>query len=637
MLTIDRITLRAGPRTLLGSASASLPAGARAALVGPNGSGKTTLLRAIAGEIPLDGGRIEVPNAWQVARLKQEAPGGDSNLLDTVMAADHTLAELNRRAETESDPAALAEIHEQLRARGAAGAEAKAARILAGLGFDSVAQQRPCSSFSGGWRMRVALAGLLFTEPELLLLDEPTNHLDLESTLWLEDYLSRYPGTVLLVSHERRLLNRVASQIVHVYGGQLTAYSGNYDRFAQLWQEKRAQQAAHAREQEKERQRIQRFIDRFRANANRAKQAQSKIKMLERMETVAQPVDAASYPITFPEPQVPPPPLLTLDNAAAGYDGQAVLADLSLRVDPEDRIALLGPNGAGKSTLAKLLAGHLQPLSGDRVAAKGLRVGYFAQHQTDLLRADWRPIDHIAEVLPSLKPAQQRARLGKVGLVQAKAETPVRDLSGGEKARLLFALMAAAEPNLLILDEPTNHLDIDGRDHLVKALNDFPGAVVLISHDAHLIELSADRLLRVGEGRVESFDGDMGDYQKLLLQANKAAASGEAAPESAGKSEGDKAKNKAKGKEARKAKAEARAKEQPLRQKLKKLEKELARLVARKKELEATMAEPDFYSRDSATISQVQTELDQTAAQIAETEEAWLAAAEELEAYRQAG
>jgi ATP-binding cassette subfamily F protein 3 len=500
MLRMAGLTYRIGGRTLLDAADATLGAGERVGLVGRNGAGKTTLLRLIAGEIEPDAGTIEVPRNWRIGRTLQEAPAGERSLKETVLATYAWQDELDAHS-----------------------APARAARILAGLGFDEATQQRPCREFSGGWRMRVALAGLLFAEPDLLLLDEPTNHLDLEAGLWLEDYLRRYRGTVLLVSHDRDLLNRAATQILHLENRKLTLYSGNYDRFERTRRERLVLDAKLRERQDSERARIQAFVDRFRYKASKARQAQSRLKMLARMEPIAEHTEEGGVSFAFPEPGQLAPPIANFENASVGYDGTPVLRRLNLRLDPDDRIALIGANGNGKSTFIRLLAGRLAPMAGVVARAPKLRVGYFAQHQAEELGLAATPLIEMGRKRKRDTDEQLRGHLGRFGFSQERAETRIADLSGGEKARLLFALMCADKPHLLLLDEPTNHLDIVSREALVRAINDFEGAVIIVSHDSHVIELVADRFWLVAEGTVSAFDGDMDEYRALMIQRDRPA------------------------------------------------------------------------------------------------------------------
>ena len=623
MLRIDKLTYRIGPRVLLDEAEATVNTGHRVGLVGRNGSGKTTLLRLISGELELDGGRIDTPSRWRVGMTHQEAPGGSESLIDTVLAADKEVAELTAEAETATDPDRIAEIHDRLRDREAHTARARAARILAGLGFSEAAQQKPCNEYSGGWRMRVALATLLFTRPDLLLLDEPTNHLDLEATLWLEDYLRRYPGTVLLVSHDRDLLNRAVEQILHLEGGKLTLYQGGYDRFERTRAMRLELNEKLRVKQEAQRAHMQKFVERFRYKATKARQAQSRLKMLERMQPIAAYRDEGGVNFAFPDPDPLPPPLYSIDNAAVGYDGTPVLTDLSLRLDADDRIALLGANGNGKSTLIKLLAGRLSPLSGDVVRSSKLRVGYFAQHQADELDLDVTPVVELGRKRPGEPEVRLRSHLGRFGFTQQRAITTIAHLSGGEKARLLFALMTCDKPHILLLDEPTNHLDVDSRQALIQALTVFEGAVVIVTHDPHVIELTADRFWLIDGGRVEPFDGDMADYRSLLLGRgngrNGAGGNAKAAERNQGSS--DK-------KEQRRLTAERRKALAPLRKRLTGAETAVHKLESEKAGLAKAMADPSLYQGDSATLVDLKKQLGRVEKDLESAEETWTSAQE---------
>src|SRR3984885_6416225 len=506
LLVISGAVIRMGGRTLLNNADLTIDPGRRIGLVGRNGAGKSTLLRAIAGEITIDGGDIRLSSRARMATVRQEAPEGPMSLLDTVLQGDPERLDLLAEAE-HADPLRLAEIHDRLRAIGADSAPARAATILAGLGFDEATQARPVSSFSGGWRMRVALATALFANPDLLLLDEPTNHLDLEATLWLEGWLARFPGAALVVSHDRGLLDRAVEAIAHLDRGKLSLTPGGFDEFVRIRTERAMQLVSAAKRVAAERAHIQSFVDRFRYKASKARQAQARIKALARLPQIETIIEATPTRFNFPEPSRIAPPILALERVSIGYDGMPVLRNVSLSIDMDDRIALLGANGNGKSTLAKLLSGRLQPLPGELRRGPKLRVGYFAQPQTEELVEQDNPIDHMARALPRANPIQVRGQLARFGLDADRAETPTCHLSGGEKARLLLALATRDAPHLLILDEPTNHLDIDAREALVKALADFQGAVLVITHDPHLVELVADRLLLVAGGKVTTLEG----------------------------------------------------------------------------------------------------------------------------------
>ena len=519
MLRINDITYAVAGRPLFEGASAVIPEGHKVGLVGRNGTGKTTLFRLIRGELALESGSIGLPARARIGGVSQEAPSSDISLLDTVLAADTERAAL--LAEDSDDPARIAEIQTRLADIDAWSAEARAATILKGLGFDTPDQARPCSDFSGGWRMRVALAAALFSQPDLLLLDEPTNYLDLEGALWLEAYLARYPHTVIIISHDRGLLNRAVGSILHLEDRKLTYYSGPYDQFARQRAERLALAAAMAKKQEARRAHLQSYVDRFRYKADKAKQAQSRLKALSRMQPITSPQEAGLKRFDFPNPEELSPPIVHLDGASTGYGDTTVLARMSLRIDQDDRIALLGKNGMGKSTLSKLLSDRLPKLSGKITRSSILRIGYFAQHQVDELHIDETPLDHLRRERPTEGPAKWRARLSGFGLMAEQAETVVGKLSGGQKARLSLLLATLEAPHMLILDEPTNHLDIESREALVEALTNYTGAVILVSHDMHLLELVADRLWLVSNGTVTPYEDDLESYRQLLLSDGK--------------------------------------------------------------------------------------------------------------------
>ncbi|MFV0492992.1 MAG: ABC-F family ATP-binding cassette domain-containing protein [Pseudorhodobacter sp.] len=523
MLRISDISYSVEGRPLFAGASATVPTGHKVGLVGRNGTGKTTLFRLIRGDLALEGGEIALPARARIGGVAQEVPSSSVSLLDTVLAADTERAVLLAEAGSASDAHRIAEIQTRLADIDAWSAEARASAILKGLGFDPEAQGRPCSDFSGGWRMRVALAGVLFARPDLLLLDEPTNYLDLEGALWLENYLSRYPHTVIIISHDRGLLNRAVQSILHLEDRKLTLWNGPYDQFARQMAERRAVLMAEARKQEARRAHLQGFVDRFRAKASKAVQAQSRLKMLERMETITPPAEAAKQVFTFPEPEELSPPIVNLDGAGVGYGGPLVLRGLDLRIDQDDRIALLGRNGEGKSTLSKLLADKLQPGAGRITRSRKLRIGYFAQHQVDELIIDETPLQHVQRLRPAEGQARLRARLAGFGLGADQAETAVGRLSGGQKARLSLLLATLDAPHLLILDEPTNHLDMESREALVEALTAYSGAVILVSHDMHLLGLVADRLWLVKNGTVTPYPGDLEGYRAELLAGDESA------------------------------------------------------------------------------------------------------------------
>ncbi len=517
MLRISDIRYAVEGRPLFEGASAIIPSGHKVGLVGRNGTGKTTLFRLIRGELALEAGDIALPRGARIGGVAQEVPGSEVSLLDTVLEADSERAGLMAEADVAQDPARIAEIQTRLADIDAWSAEARASAILKGLGFSTAEQAMPCSAFSGGWRMRVALAGVLFAQPDLLLLDEPTNYLDLEGALWLEGYLARYPHTVIIISHDRGLLNRAVGAVLHLEDRKLTLYQGAYDAFAEARAARLAVAEAERKKQEARRAHLQSYVDRFRYKADKARQAQSRLKMIAKMKPITSPQEAALRAFSFPQPSELSPPIVALESASVGYSETPVLARLTLRIDQDDRIALLGKNGEGKSTLSKLLTGHLIALGGRVTRASKLRIGYFAQHQLDELHADETPLDHVRRFRPEEAPAKLRARLAGFGIGQAQAETVAGRLSGGQKARLSLLLATLDAPHLLVLDEPTNHLDMESREALVEALTDYSGAVVIVSHDMHLLSLVADRLWLVKGGRVAPYEGDLESYRREIL------------------------------------------------------------------------------------------------------------------------
>ena len=545
-------------------------------LVGRNGTGKTTLFRLIRGELSLETGSIELPRQARIGGVAQEVPGNDISLLDTVLAADTERAELLAEAERADDPNRIAEIQTRLADIDAWSAEGRASSILKGLGFSPEKQQMPCSAFSGGWRMRVALAAVLFAEPDLLLLDEPTNYLDLEGAIWLESYLAKYPHTVIIVSHDRGLLNRAVGSILHLEDRKLTFYQGAYDTFAKTRAARLASAEAEAKRQDARRAHLQSYVDRFRYKADKAKQAQSRLKMIAKLEPITRPQEAALRRFSFPEPEELSPPIVRVENGTVGYEDTAILSRLDLRIDQDDRIALLGQNGEGKSTLSKLISGRLNPMAGRVVTSNKLRIGYFAQHQVDELFVDETPLDHIRRLRPEKTPAQLRAILGGFGIGAEQADTEVGRLSGGQKARLSLLLATIDAPHLLILDEPTNHLDIESREALVEALTAYSGAVVLVSHDMHLLSLVADRLWLVKGGRVTPYDDDLDTYRSQLLSGDKPTP----------KAPNDKPK----------VKKASRDEILALRAEVRKCEDRLEKLMEMHEKLSAKLADPELYS-----------------------------------------
>jgi ATP-binding cassette, subfamily F, member 3 len=623
MLVIDDLSLRVAGRLLIDGASVQIPTGARVGVVGRNGTGKTSLFRAIAGELALEQGRIGLPKRARIGRLAQEAPDGPQSLLDVVLAADRERSELLAAAEQDHDPHRIGEIHARLADIDAHAAPARAAAILAGLGFSPEDQARPCASFSGGWRMRVALAALLFSEPDLLLLDEPTNYLDLEGTLWLQDYLARYRHTVLVISHDRDLLDSAAGYILHLERGKLTLYRGNYSSFARQRRERQALDLKRAREQEAERKRIEAFVARFRAKATKARQAQSRLKLLAKLEPIEAIVDDEVRAIEIPSPEKAlSPPIIAFENVAVAYGDKPVLRRLNLRIDDDDRIALVGANGNGKSTLAKLLAERMPAMEGRIIRADKLAVAYFAQHQLDELKVEASPYDHVRALMPDAPESKVRARAGAIGFSGAAADARVATLSGGEKARLLLGLATLSGPHLVILDEPTNHLDIDSRAALIEAINDYAGAVVLISHDRYLIEACADRLWLVADGTVSPFDGDLDDYRRKVL-ADGEMASG--APRDRSRGDGRPSRT-----EVRRAAAQMRAELAPLRQRIARAEAEIGRLTRELKNLDAALTRPELYA-DPVRATDLAKARAQAADALAAAETDWLAASTEYE------
>lgn len=623
MITITDISARIAGRLLIDHASISLPEGTKAGLVGRNGAGKSTLFKIITGDLASETGTITIPRNARIGQVAQEAPGTEQPLIEIVLAADKERAALLKEAETATDPHRIAEIQTRLADIGAHSAEARAATILAGLGFDHEAQLRPASSFSGGWRMRVALAAVLFSEPDLLLLDEPTNYLDLEGTLWLEDYVRRYPHTVIIISHDRDLLNTAVNAIIHLDQKKLTFYRGGYDQFERQKAEADELQMKAKVKSDAARKHLQSYIDRFRYKASKARQAQSRIKALERMGTVAAVIEDHVQPITFPEPEKQPAsPIIAISGGAVGYEpGKSILKGINLRIDADDRIALLGSNGNGKSTFAKLIAGRLNLQAGEMKLAPNLSVGFFAQHQLDDLVPNETPVDHVRRLMPLAGEAQVRARVAQMGLATEKMATAAKDLSGGEKARLLMGLSAFHAPNLLILDEPTNHLDIDSRRALIEALNDYNGAVILIAHDRHLIEATVDRLWLVNNGTVSVFDGDMEDYRSLVVSSARKTDDREKADAAIQVNRADQ----------RKAAADKRASLAPLKKKINEIESLTKKLETLIQALDAELADPALYEKSPAKAAEKAKQRGEAAAKLSAAEEQWLELSAEYE------
>ena len=619
MLSIDGLTVRLGGRTILDGATAALPPRSRVGLIGRNGAGKSTLVRVVAGLLEPDEGAASMPRGSRLGYIAQEAPAGKATPFETVLAADTERAALMAEAESCEDLHRLGDVHERLNAIDAHSAPSRAARILVGLGFDEEAQHRALDSFSGGWRMRVALAALLFSAPDLLLLDEPSNHLDLEAVLWLEDFLQSYRATILVVSHERDFLNNVVDHILHLERGKLTLYPGGYDAFERQRAERQAQLASAREKQMAQREKLQDYIARNSARASTAKQAQSRIKALARMQPIAELVDDPSLSFGFPNPAPLRPPLITLDMASVGYGETPVLSRLNLRFDPDDRIALLGRNGNGKTTMARLLAAQLPAMEGSVARSQKLKVGYFTQYQVEELDGADTPLQHMTRAMKGATPSAVRAQLGRFGFTGDKALTEVRKLSGGERARLALALITREAPHMLILDEPTNHLDVDAREALVQALNDYSGAVVVVSHDRHMLELIADRLVLVDGGTAREFEGSIDDYTALVLARDAADA--------------EKAQPRGNRKEERRKAAEARGKGQALRSREKAAEEKVAKLGAALSAIDRAMFEPSSAAGDLAglSMSELLKRRADAEKQLAVAEAEWLEASEALE------
>lgn len=626
MLNISGITVRLGGRTILDQATAAIPTGARVGLIGRNGAGKSTLMKVMIGQLEPDDGAIEMPKRARLGYIAQEAPSGTLTPFETVLAADVERTALLEESETCVDPDRLGDVHERLLAIDAYSAPARAARILIGLGFDEAMQAEPMDSFSGGWKMRVALASLLFSQPDLLLLDEPSNHLDLEATLWLENFLRAYPGTLIVISHERDLLNNVVDNILHLQGGKVTLYPGGYDSFERQRAERAAQLAAAKASQDAQRAKLQDYVNRNSARASTAKQAQSRAKMLAKMQPVVAMMEDPSLTFDFPSPKELRPPLITLDNAAVGYvEEKPILRRLGLRIDPDDRIALLGRNGNGKTTLARLFAQQLKPMEGEMNISGKLAIGYFTQYQVEELAGSDTPLVHMTRAMDGKPTAQIRGQLGRFGFSGERALTPVSKLSGGERARLALALVTRDAPHLLILDEPTNHLDVDAREALVQALNAYEGAVILISHDRHMVELTADRLVLVDGGEAREYAGSMTDYMDFVLGRNQ--------PKADGKGKGKSAEKPA---PVDQKAVSANWKEQKeLEKQFARAETAIARVQSRVAEIEDAMVTPKRPPHNLAglTTGQLAKQREQAMADLAKAEADWLALSERLEAF----
>lgn len=614
MLHINGLTYRIGGRLLLEEASVAVPEGHKVGIVGRNGVGKSTLFRLILGDIPSEGGSITLPRNAKIGTVAQEAPGGPESLIETVMAGDVELARLQQEAETATDPHRIAEIQTRLADMDAHSAHARAATILSGLGFSEEKQQGPCSALSGGWRMRVALAAALFARPDVLLLDEPTNYLDLEGSIWLKSFIRDYPHTIVLISHDRDLLNEAVGYILHLERGKLTLYQGNYDSFERQRREKQALTAKLKKKQEEQRDHMMAFVERFRYKASKARQAQSRLKALSKLEPIAELVEDRVAPFFFPNPEKAiAPPLVKWDKVSVGYaENKPVLKNITLRLDPDDRIALLGSNGNGKSTFAKLLCGKLAAMGGEMKAPARLTVGYFAQHQLDEVSPERTPYSYFAELMPDEPESKRRAKLGAYGFGASLADSRCGTLSGGEKARLLFALAAFHAPHVLVLDEPTNHLDVDSREALIMAINDYEGAVILISHDRHIIETCVDTLWLVNDGTVKPFDGDMDDYTRLVLDRAREQRRGERAA--------------AQKLQPEKPPSAPRPSASTLQKTVEKLDRKMEELRGKIDILDKALADPDLFAREPMKAADFIKLRAKLAADLEEAENQWLEA-----------
>jgi len=624
MISLQSLTLRRGPRAQFEDASLTIYPGWRVGVVGRNGVGKSTLFAAIKGELEPDKGSLSMPRDLAIAAVAQETPSLPDLAIEFVLDGDVELRQLEARlakAEAENDLERIAAIHERLNAIGGYAARARAATLMHGLGFAHEAEQRPVASFSGGWRMRLNLARALMCRSDLLLLDEPTNHLDLDAVIWLQEWLLSYQGTLLLISHDREFLDAVTTHTLHLENQKAVLYTGNYSQFERQRAEKLTLQAAQYEKQQREIAHLQNFIRRFKAKASKATQAQSRVKALERMELVAAVHADSEFSFSFPEPEKLPAPLIRFEKVSAGYGDKKILTGLQLLVGPGDRIGLLGPNGAGKSTLVRTLAGELAPLSGNAMRDPNLRVGYFAQHTTDSLDPQASPMLHLKRLDPKANEQTLRNFLGSFNFRGDRAMEKIEPFSGGEKARLALALVVYQRPNLLLLDEPTNHLDLDMRHALENALLDYPGALVVVSHDRHLLTSTCDTFWLVANGEAQPFEGDLDDYTRWL-RARERSSTG--AP---------KAVTEKSSATVRRDAAELRAQAKPLRDAINKLDKQMAKLGAELATLEAKLADPDLY--EAARSKELRDTLARQATlkqQLSAAEEEWLAATEKLEA-----
>ena len=621
MLHINDLTYRVEGRMLFDQATLAISQGQKVGFVGRNGTGKSTLFRLIKNEISPESGSINLRKNMRLGCVDQEVPSGPQSLIDTVLAADIERSALLAEAETETGGTRLAQIYARLSDIQAYSAEARGASILSGLGFDAQDQLKPCSDFSGGWRMRVALAAMLFANPDILLLDEPTNYLDVEGAVWLENHIRSYRGTAFIISHDRSFLNTAVTHIAHLRGGKLYGYPGNYDQFESVLAEQQRLSNAQRSKEDDERRHLESFVERFRAKATKAKQAQSRIKRLEKMKPVATIIDDPIPPINLPSAErMLNPPIFRYEDVALGYEeGKSVLRRINLRIDPDDRIGILGRNGEGKSTLAKSLVGELTPQEGYIRSHKKLRIGYFAQHQIDALSPEKNAYQHIVDLMPDATEAQRRSRLAQFGLGHAQAETPAGDLSGGEKARLLFSLIGFHKPHLLVLDEPANHLDMDSRAALISSLNEFSGAILVISHDRNLLEAVVDRLWLIDKGSAKAYEGSLEDYRTAQLERDKTETK---------KSIKSDVESKA---DIRKKAADARKAIAPLKRNVERIEKEITASKSMISKLEARLLDPNIYQDSPEKAAKINSQRAENIRKIEALEEEWLIAAQNYE------
>ncbi len=626
MLHFQNLSLRRGSKLLFEGASFQIHPGQKVGITGANGTGKSSLFALIRGQLQADAGDLKLPREWVIAWVAQETPQDSRPAMEYVLDGDQELRDIEgqiQEADARGDGQVLARLHGQFEAIGGYQARSRAGQLLHGLGFRPGDEDRSVSDFSGGWRMRLNLARALICRSDLLLLDEPTNHLDLDAVIWLENWLRRYPGTLLLISHDREFLDAVTDHIAHIEQGRLTLYSGNYSAFEKVRAERLASQQAEHEKQQREIAHIRSYVDRFRAKATKARQAQSRLKALERMELIAPAHVDSPFHFQFREPEKNPNPLLRLEDGAAGYDGRAVVSGISMSISPGDRIGLLGPNGAGKSTFIKLLSGGLPLMEGRMETAQDLRIGYFAQHQVEQLHPEHSPLEHLTQIAPQAREQELRDYLGGFGFPGDKALEKTAPFSGGEKSRLALALLIYQRPNLLLLDEPTNHLDLEMRQALATALQDFSGAMIIVSHDRHLLRVSTDQLLLVDGGEVTEFNGSLDDYPAWLATRHKTET-----PAPAGS--GSKGVNR---KEAKRQSAARRQALQPLKNKVAAAEKKLDELHRQQKALEEQLADNSLYeAAHKDRLRQLLTEKAEVDAQCEAQEMAWLEASEALEA-----